>query len=80
MFAIGVKVDIGRPFRSANYFFILSVIRDETTAAARWALLLIVSTLFNDAITVAVWTGFHVCLPADSFGSGAKRTVQFDGR
>jgi hypothetical protein len=45
--------------RSANYFFIVIVIRHETTAAARWALLLIVRTLFNDAITVAVWTGFH---------------------
>jgi len=34
------------------------VIRHETTAAARWALLLIVRTLSNDAITIAVWTGF----------------------
>ena len=35
--------------------------------AARWALLLIVRTLSNDAITIAVWTGFgfHVCLPVD---------------
>jgi len=43
------------------------VIRHETTAAARWALLLIVRTLSNDAITIAVWTGFgfHVCLPVD---------------
>ena len=47
---------------SACHFFIIIVIRHESTAAARWALLLIVSTLFNDAITVAVWTGFHVCL------------------
>jgi hypothetical protein len=68
------KADIGRPFRrigspagSACHFFIIIVIRHETTAAAGWALLLIVSTLFNDAITVAVWTGFHVCLPMDSF-------------
>jgi hypothetical protein len=45
-----------------HHFFIIIVIRHESTAAARWALLLIVSTLFNDAITVAVWTGFHVCL------------------
>jgi hypothetical protein len=29
-------------------------------------LLLIVRTLFNDAITIAVWTGFHVCLPVDT--------------
>ena len=48
----------------AYYFFIVIVIRHETTAAARWALLLIVRTVFNDAITVAIWTGFHVCLSA----------------
>ena len=37
------------------------VIRYKTTAAAPWALLLIVRTFLNDAIAVAVWTGFHVC-------------------
>jgi hypothetical protein len=42
----------------ACYFLIIIVIRHETTAAARWALLLIVRTLSNDAITVAVWAGF----------------------
>jgi hypothetical protein len=69
-------VDIGRPFRrigssagSAYYFFIFIVIRHKTTAAARWALLLIVRTLFNDAFTVAVWTGFHVGLPVGIFSS-----------
>ena len=53
---------------SVSHFFIIIiiVIRHETTAAARWALLLIVRTLFNDAITVAFWTGFHVCLPVDT--------------
>jgi hypothetical protein len=68
------KADIARPLRrigspagSAHHLIIIIVIRHETTAAARWALLLIVRTLFNDAITVAVWTGFHVCLPVDSF-------------
>jgi hypothetical protein len=53
---------------SACYFIIIIiVIRHETTAAARRALLLIVRTLSNDAITVAVWTGFgfHMCLPVD---------------
>jgi hypothetical protein len=52
---------------SACYFFIIIFIRHETTAAARWALLLIVRILFYDAITVAVWAGFgfHVCLPVD---------------
>jgi hypothetical protein len=49
---------IGSPAGSACYFLIIIVIRHETTAAARWALLLIVRTLSNDAITVAVWTGF----------------------
>jgi hypothetical protein len=55
--------------RSAYYFFIVIVIRHETTAAAHWALPFIVRTLFNDAITVAVWTGFHVCLPVDTSAS-----------
>jgi hypothetical protein len=57
---------LGHQLAGACHFFIIIiiiVIRHKTTAAARWALLLIVSTLFNDAITVAVWTGFHVCLP-----------------
>ena len=49
---------------TACYFFIFIVIRHETTAAARWA-----CTLFNDAITVAVWTGFHVRLPVDTSAS-----------
>jgi hypothetical protein len=44
------------------HFFIIIVIRHETTAAACRALLLIIRTLFDDAITVAVWTGFHVRL------------------
>jgi hypothetical protein len=44
-----------------------ATIRHETTAVARWALLLIVRTVSNDAITVAVRTdfGFYVCLPVD---------------
>ena len=60
----------GSPAGSAYYFIsiIIIVIRHETTAAARWALLLIVRTLFNDAITVALWTGFHMCLPVNTFG------------
>jgi hypothetical protein len=46
------------------YYFFLAVIviRYETTATARRALLLIVGAFFNDAITVAVSAGFHVCL------------------
>jgi hypothetical protein len=46
------------------YYFFLAVvvIRYETTATARWALLFIVRAFFNDTITVAVWTGFHVRL------------------
>jgi hypothetical protein len=70
------KADIGCPFcrigspaGGACYFFvIIIVIRHETAAATRWALLLIVRTLFNDAITVALWTGFHMCLPVNTFG------------
>jgi hypothetical protein len=41
---------------------VVVIIRYETTAAARWALLFIVRTFFNDAFTVAVWTSFHTCL------------------
>ncbi len=43
------------------YYFFLAVVvvRYETTATARWALLFIVRAFFNDTITVAVWTGFH---------------------
>ena len=45
------------------YFFMLVVVvRYETAATARWALLFIVRAFFNDTITVAVWTGFHVRL------------------
>jgi hypothetical protein len=63
---------LGHQTGSACYFFIIVVvIRHETTAAARWALLLIVRTLFNNAITVAVWTGFHVCLSVDTFARRA---------
>ena len=44
------------------YFFLaIVIISYETTATARWALLFIVRA-FNDTITVAVWTGFHVRL------------------
>ena len=39
---------------------VVVVVRYKTTATARWALLFIVSAFFNDTITVAVWTGFHV--------------------
>jgi hypothetical protein len=46
------------------FFFVVIVIRHETTTAARWASsLLIVRTFLNDAITVAVWTGFHSAPP-----------------
>jgi hypothetical protein len=47
------------------YYFFLAVvvIRYETTATARWALLFIVRAFFNDTITVAVWTGFGVRSP-----------------
>jgi hypothetical protein len=63
--------DIVLPFRrigsladgAYHFVIIIVVIRHETTAAARWALLLIVSTLFNNAITVAVRTGFHRAPP-----------------
>jgi len=49
--------------RSSPYYFfmlVVFVIRYETTAAARWALLFIVRTFFNYAFAVAPWTSFHV--------------------
>jgi hypothetical protein len=65
------------PARSAYYFFIvIIVIGHKTLAAARWALLLIVRAFFNDAITVTVWTGLHVCLPMDT--SASRTTVRID--
>jgi hypothetical protein len=58
MSAFGGKADtavrqIWSPAGRACYFLIIIVIviRHETTAAARWALLLMVRTLSNDAIT-----------------------------
>ena len=58
---------IGARAGSARYFLFIIVIRHETTAAARWALLLIVRALSIVAISVALWTGFsfQVCLPAE---------------
>jgi hypothetical protein len=51
------------------------VIRYETTATARWTSPLIVRAFFNDTITVAVWTRFHVrlmrMLPHPSNGRAA---------
>jgi hypothetical protein len=78
MSAFGGKADtavrqIWSPAGRACYFLIIIVIviRHETTAAARWALLLMVRTLSNDAITVAIWTGFgfHVCPSVDVLAS-----------
>jgi hypothetical protein len=50
--------------RRCLYYFLMAVIviRYETTATARWASPFIVRAFFNDTITVAVWTGFHVRL------------------
>jgi hypothetical protein len=45
----------------ALFLLLLLVIRYETTATTRWALLFIVRAFFDDTVTVAVWTGFHVC-------------------
>jgi hypothetical protein len=48
--------------RCVYYFFpAVVVIRYETTATAGWALPFIVRAFFDDTITVAVWTSFHVC-------------------
>jgi len=39
---------------------VVVVVRYKTIPAARRALLFIVRAFFNDTVTVAVWTGFHV--------------------
>jgi hypothetical protein len=52
---------------SVYYLFVpVVVIGYETTAAARRALLFIVRPFFNNAITIAVWTGLHVRLTGDA--------------
>jgi hypothetical protein len=43
---------------------VVVVVRYKTIATAGRALLFIARAFFNDTITVAVWTGFHVCLIA----------------
>jgi hypothetical protein len=45
---------------SYYFFIVVVIITYKPTAAARWALLLIVRAFFNDTITIAVGTGFHV--------------------
>jgi hypothetical protein len=44
-----------------HFFLAVVVIGHEATATARWALLLVVRVFFNDADTIAVWTGLHEC-------------------
>jgi hypothetical protein len=39
---------------------VVIIIRYETTATTRWALVFVVRAFFNDPIAVAVRTGFHV--------------------
>jgi hypothetical protein len=50
-----------------SYYFFLAtvVIRYETTATARWALLFIVRAFFYDTITIAVWTTYARFLGPD---------------
>jgi hypothetical protein len=43
---------------------VIAVVRYKTIPTARRTLLFIVRAFFNDTITVAVWTGFHVRLLA----------------
>src|SRR5690349_14386363 len=63
------------PAGRAYYFFIVTIIiRHKTLSAAGWALLLIVRAFFNDAVTVAVWTGLHVCLLMDTSARLSRTT------
>jgi hypothetical protein len=59
---------------------VVVVVRYETTATARWALLFIVRAFFNDTITVAVWTGFHVrltgCYPSSAIISAGASLIR----
>src|SRR5262245_25074115 len=63
--------------RRCFYYFLMAVIviRHETAATARWTLPFIFRAFFNDTITVAVRTGFHVrlmhMLPHPSNGRAA---------
>jgi hypothetical protein len=45
---------------AGSYYFpiVVVIIRYEPTAAARWASLFIISTFFNNAFTITVWTRF----------------------
>ncbi len=43
-------------------FVVVVVVRYETTATTRWASMFLVRPFFNDTITIALWTSFHVCL------------------
>jgi hypothetical protein len=55
------------------YYFlsVVVVIRYETTATTRWALPFIVRAFFDDSVTVAVWTGFHVCASWECYHTAA---------
>ena len=59
---------------------VVVVVRYKTTATARWALLFIVRAFFNDTITVAVWTGFHVrrmgCYPSPAIISAGASLIR----
>jgi hypothetical protein len=55
-------------WRCPYYFFmVVGIVGYETTATACWALLFIVRAFFNNPITVAVCTGFHVGLMGDAY-------------
>jgi hypothetical protein len=54
---------VGQIARCFYYFFMIAVvIRYKTKATARRALTFIVRIFVNDAIAIAVWTSFHVCI------------------
>jgi hypothetical protein len=64
----------GRGASTSSYYFfvvlVVVVIRHKTTAAAPWALHLVVGAFLNDAIAVAVRAGLHVYLPGGAQGGG----------
>jgi hypothetical protein len=74
-------MEIVRRWRCLYCFFIVVIIRYNTTAAAGWTLLLILRALLNYTITVALWTSFGVHdAPLDlqpSNAPAAGRSFQF---
>jgi hypothetical protein len=58
---MALDIPMSRPSTSSALRFLTHDVIKKTSLCC-WALLFIVRAFFNDTITVAVRTGFHVCL------------------